>query len=253
MEVLNTVLVSQARTGSKRLPGKVLLKVNNEELLKIHLNRLSKSKNIDKVIVATTFNDIDNLLCDLCMNWGYEVYRGEEFDVLDRFYNAVKKYNPQWVVRVTSDCPLIDSDIIDSVISCAKVNNVDYCSNGLIQNFPDGQDVEVMKFSALEKAWTYAKLKSEREHVTSYIVNRTKFRGEEVFMSVNFPCAFDFSMIRMTVDEDKDFNLINRLITDLGTNKSWLEYTNYILNTELNKINGDIIRNEGYLNSLKND
>jgi len=253
MESLNTVLVTQARTGSTRLPGKVLLKVQNDELLKIHLNRLSGCKNVDRIVVATTLNSEDDILNNLCKEWGYSVFRGSVNDVLDRFYQSIKNYNPKWVVRVTSDCPLIDSEIVDSVIACAKVNDVDYCSNGLIINFPDGQDVEVFKFSVLELAWKEAKLKSEREHVTPYIVNRTKFRGEGLFNSVNFPCAFDFSKIRMTVDEPKDFDLITKLINHLGTDKTWLEYTRYLLSNNFNFINGNIIRNEGYITSLKND
>lgn len=253
MESINTVLVTQARMGSSRLPGKVLLKIQGVELLKTHLKRLDSCKRIDKILVATTTNTDDDILANYCLDWGYHVYRGSETDVLDRFYQSVKNYTPEWIVRVTSDCPLIDSKIVDSVIDFAKKNDVDYCSNGLILNYPDGQDVEVFKFSALEAAWKNAKLKSEREHVTSFIVNRTKFRGQELFSAANFSCEYNFSNIRMTVDEPKDLVLMTKLITELGVEKSWLEYVNYILLNNLSHINGDIIRNEGYLKSLKND
>ena len=253
MESIDTILITQARTGSTRLPAKILLKIEDNELLKIHLERLRFCKKVDKILVATTINEEDNILISLCNKWGFAISRGSESDVLDRFYQAVKEIKPKWIVRVTSDCPLLDPKMVDAVIACAQLNDVDYCSNGLIENFPDGQDVEVFKFSALELAWKEAKLKSEREHVTPFIRMNSNFSGGNLFNAVNFPCAYDFSEIRMTVDEPKDFDLITKLITDLGTDQSWLEYTNYIINNNLSSINGNIIRNEGLLKSIKND
>jgi spore coat polysaccharide biosynthesis protein SpsF len=184
---------------------------------------------------------------------GVTSYKGSVEDVLDRFYQAAKNINPEWVVRVTSDCPLIDPLIIDAAIALAKVNDVDYCSNTLIEHFPDGQDVEVFKFSALQKAWEEAELKSEREHVTTYIRKNINFNGGTLFSAVSFPCYANFSDMRMTVDEPNDFELIQRLINDLGANETWLTYTKHIINNNLYKINEDIIRNEGFLKSLKND
>jgi spore coat polysaccharide biosynthesis protein SpsF (cytidylyltransferase family) len=172
---------------------------------------------------------------------------------LDRFYQAAKDINPEWVVRVTSDCPLIDPSIIDAVIALAKVNDVDYCSNTLVEHFPDGQDVEVFKFSALQKAWQEAKLKSDREHVTPYIRRNTNFNDGNLFSAVNFPCYANFSAVRMTVDEPNDLELINQLVNTLGINKTWITYTNHILSNKLYNINKDIIRNEGFLKSLNND
>ena len=253
METIKTILITQARIGSTSLPGKILLKVQGEELLKIHLNRLRSCKNVDKIIVATTTNINDNILIPLCKKWGFEYSRGLEDDVLDRFYNSIKEVKPKWVVRVTSDCPLLDPVIVDAVIACAQVNDVDYCSNILIENFLDGQDVEVFKFSALELAWNKAKLKSEREHVTPFIITNCNFNGGNLFNAVNFPYGYDFSKIRMTVDEPKDFELITKLITKFGTKQSWLTYTQKIIENNLDSINDKIIRNEGFLKSLQND
>ena len=227
--VIDTIIITQARTGSTRLPGKVLMKVNEQELLYIHLERLKKSKLKDRVIVATTLNMEDDQIADVCDKWGIPSFRGSENDVLDRFYQCAKDLKPKWVVRVTSDCPLIDPALVDAVISCAQTNNVDYCSNGLIENFPDGQDVEVFKFSALEKAWENAKLNSEREHVTPYIRMNANFNGGSQFTAINFPCVRDYSKIRMTVDERKDFDLIKVLIEKLGTNETWTNYVDYII------------------------
>jgi spore coat polysaccharide biosynthesis protein SpsF (cytidylyltransferase family) len=250
---LKTVLVTQARTGSTRLPGKVLKEVNGKSLLQIHLERLSKSSKISEIIVATTNNEEDLVIFDQAIKWGFSASRGSEHDVLDRFYQAVKDKNADWIVRVTSDCPLLDSNLLDKVIAFVQEKDVDYGSNAIIENFPDGQDIEVFKFSALEIAWENAKLKSEREHVTPYFSNNSTNKGDNLFTVINYPCEFDFSKIRMTVDEPKDFELIKVLINKLGTEKTWLEYTTYIIENNLMKINGEIIRNEGYLKSLKKD
>lgn len=250
---LKTVLVTQARTGSTRLPGKVLKEVNGKTLLQIHLERLSKSSKISDIIVATTDKQEDLIIYNQAIKWGFSASIGSEQDVLDRFYQTVKDKNADWIVRVTSDCPLLDPNLLDEVITFVQEKDVDYGSNALIEHFPDGQDIEVFKFSALEIAWKNAKLKSEREHVTPYFSNNSNNKGINLFTTINYPCESDFSKIRMTVDEPKDFDLIKILINNLGIKKTWLAYTNYIIENNLMKINGEIIRNEGYLKSLKKD
>ncbi|MCX6184840.1 MAG: glycosyltransferase family protein [Flavobacterium sp.] len=250
---LKTILITQARTGSTRLPGKVLMQIEGKTLLQIHLNRLKKCHKISKIIVATTINDEDQIIFDKAAAWGFESYRGSESDVLDRFYQSVKNQNADWIVRVTSDCPLIDPELVDQVVAFAQENDCDYASNGLIENYPDGQDVEVFKFSALQLAWENAKLNSEREHVTPYIRKNADFNNGNIFKALNFACPVDYSTIRMTVDEPADFDLIQILIHKLGTEASWLTYTKFILENNLGKINNQIIRNEGFLKSLKND
>lgn len=251
--VSNTILVTQARSGSTRLPGKVLKEINGKSLLQIHLDRLKECKSVAEIIVATTTNSEDQIIFEKAIEWGFSASKGSESDVLDRFYQAVKDKNADWIVRVTSDCPLIDPVLVDNVIDFVQANNKDYGANILIENYPDGQDIEVFKFSALEVAWQNAKLLSEREHVTPYIRNNTDVRGGNLFSAINYPCDLDFSKIRMTVDESKDFELISILINELSTDKTWLEYTNFIIQNNLTEINDSIIRNEGLLKSLKND
>ncbi len=251
--VNKTILITQARTGSSRLPNKVLKEIKEKSLLQIHLERLKKCKSVSEIIVATTTKEEDQVIYNKAIEWGFTASRGSESDVLDRFYQSVKDKQADWIVRVTSDCPLIDPVLVDQVIDFVQVNNKDYGSNTLIENFPDGQDIEVFKFSALEAAWNNAKLVSEREHVTPYIKNNSDFKGGSLFKAINFPCKFDYSKIRMTVDETRDFELISILINNLGTDKTWLEYTNYMIQKNLVKINDSIIRNEGLLKSLKND
>jgi spore coat polysaccharide biosynthesis protein SpsF len=250
---LKTILITQARTGSSRLPGKVLKQINGKSLLEIHLERLKKCSKISEIIVATTVNDEDAIIYDKALEWGFSSFTGSETDVLDRFYQSVKDKNPDWIVRVTSDCPLIDPELVDEIVTFVQENNCDYGSNGLIENYPDGQDVEVFKFSALKIAWENALLKSEREHVTPYIRNNSDFNNGNLFKAINFPCDSDFSKIRMTVDEQRDFDLVEILIHQLGNDKTWLTYTNFIIENDLTKVNGQIIRNEGFLKSLKND
>jgi len=252
MEV-KTVLITQARSGSTRFPAKILKEIEGKSLLQIHLNRLRGCKTISKIIVATTIKPDDEIIYNKAIQWGFDASRGSELDVLDRFYKAVKNDKPDWIVRVTSDCPLIDPKLVDSIISFVQKKNVDYVSNTFVEKFPDGQDVEVFKFSALETAWKSAKLQSEREHVTPYIRNNSDFNGGVLFKAINFPCKFDYSKIRMTVDEIRDFELIKRLIEEIGIDQTWLKYTNYIIENDLGIINNSIIRNEGLKTSLKND
>ena len=250
---LKTILITQARTGSTRLPGKVLKQINGKSLLEIHLERLKKCSKISEIIVATTINEEDAIIYDKALEWGFSSFTGSETDVLDRFYQSVKDKNPDWIVRVTSDCPLIDPELVDEIVTFVQENNCDYGSNGLIENYPDGQDVEVFKFSALKIAWENALLKSEREHVTPYIRNNSDFNNGNLFKAINFPCDSDFSKIRMTVDEQRDLDLVEILIYQLGKEKTWLTYTNFIIENDLTKVNDQIIRNEGLIKSLKND
>lgn len=222
-------------------------------MLRIHLERVRRSKLVDNLIVATTTEPEDDTIVELCQNWGFVTSRGSADDVLDRFYQAVKHIRPEWVVRVTSDCPLLDPELVDAVIALAQVNDVDYATNTLVEHFPDGQDVEIFKFSALEKAWQDAKLKSEREHVTPYIRNHSGHKGGTLFSSLNFPCGGNYSHIRMTVDEPRDFELVTKLVQDLGTDQTWLQYTHHIIDNGLNQINDHITRNEGFIKSLQKD
>ena len=247
---MKTVLITQARTGSTRLPGKVLKEIEGKSLLQIHLKRLKHCNKISKIIVATTIKEEDDIIYRKAFEWGFSASRGSELDVLDRFYQSVKDENAYWIVRVTSDCPLIDPSLVDKVIGFVQERDVDYGSNALIEHFPDGQDVEVFKFSALKSAWENAKLLSEREHVTPYLRNNSNGKGNNCFTSINYPCAADYSKIRMTVDEVQDFELIHILIRNLGIEMSWQEYTEFIISNNLSTINDDVVRNEGLLKSL---
>lgn len=251
---MKIIAVTQARLGSTRLPNKVLMKIDNKTLLELHLNRVMASAHIGELIVATTTESNDQKIVDYVSGLGIASFRGSEEDVLDRFYQCVKDKNADYIVRLTSDCPLIDSDLIDKVINFTIENKLDYGSNVLNPSYPDGQDVEVFKFSALKKAWRNATLTSDREHVTPYIWRNSTFLGKDLFQSDNFEEGYDFNRIRMTVDESVDFELVSSLVKHCGTNSSWLEYTAFIEKTpEVLAINAGIVRNEGFQKSLEKD
>ena len=250
---MKVLLITQARIGSTRLPGKVLLPIGEETLLSVHLKRLKKCITINQIVVATTFEDGVDRLIDICEESEVDYYQGSLEDVLDRFYKAAIQYRPDWVVRVTSDCPLLDPRVVDQVVNKALESNLDYCANIITEDFPDGQDVEVFKFSAMERAWKEATLKSEREHVTPFIRNNSDLKGGELFIAHDVKCHSNFNSIRMTVDEEADLIAIRRLIDELGISATWEEYVQYITTHSDLIGNTDIIRNEGYQKSLTKD
>ncbi|MCL4164692.1 UNVERIFIED_CONTAM: hypothetical protein GTU68_026234 [Idotea baltica] len=251
---MKVVGITQARSGSTRLPNKVLMNLDGLSLLAVHVKRIQKSSLIDKLIIATTIAEQDEQIAKLADSLGVSSFRGSEGNVLDRFYQSVKGEKPDYVVRLTSDCPLIDAELIDKVINFTIERELDYCSNTLKPSYPDGQDIEVFKFSALERAWKEAKLCSDLEHVTPYIWRNSSFKGGNLFKSDNFQEGYDFENVRITVDEKKDYDLIVKLVEHLGINASWLAYTELIFKVpELRSINSGIERNEGLKKSLEND
>jgi len=241
------IAITQARTGSTRFPNKIMNKIEGKTLLDIHVNRIKKAKNNNLIIIATTKKKDDDIIELEANNLGVHCYRGDEDDVLDRFYQAAKSHNPDYVVRLTSDCPLIDPSLIDEIIEATINSKVDYCSNTLIESYPDGQDVEVFSFNSLKKAWEESVLMSDREHVTPYM--KKNFKVLNIHSN-----NMKFNKVRMTVDEPNDFVVIKRLVDRLGLNEKWENYTNLYLNDKTISVNNDsITRNEGYIKSIKND
>lgn len=251
---MKIVAVTQARYGSTRLPAKVLKRVGGETLLDIHLHRILKSSKISSLIVATTVEAGSDEIVRIAKRNGVGCYRGSVNDVLERFYFAVKDLCPDYVVRLTSDCPLIDPQVIDYVITTCITTGCDYASNTLKPTYPDGMDAEVFRFSALEKAYYEAALKSEREHVTPYIKKNSSFNGGSLFTSINVESVIDYSGYRITVDTQEDFEVIKRLLENVGKEADWMEYIKYLdSNKDIKVLNGDHKRDEGYIKSLLND
>lgn len=250
---MKIVAVTQARLGSSRLPGKVLKQIQNKTLLQIHLERILQSKQINKLLVATTKEQGTEKIVSIARQLGVTAYQGSVDDVLDRFYQALQAEAPEYVVRLTSDCPLIDAALIDQVIEHVVSSGADYGSNTLQPTYPDGQDVEVFKFSALEQAWGQAQLKSEREHVTPFIWKNSTHFQKSLFSSYNFSSPTDYSQVRLTVDEQSDLDVVTTLVQQLGFNATWLQYTHYYLRNVEDMINKAIKRNEGFEKSLLTD
>jgi glutamate-1-semialdehyde aminotransferase len=235
--------IIQARYNSKRFPGKVVKKINNKTILEILIRRLSKSKYISKIIVACSENKKDKVILNICKKLGINYFSGSENDVLDRFYKAAKKYKGENILRITADCPLIDPKIADDVIGSFFSNNVDYASNVNPPTFPDGLDVEVFKFDALKEAHIEAKKLNDREHVTPFIINNKKFK------KFNLKNSIDYSSLRLTLDEKKDYILIKKIIKNFKNNLNF--NLKNILDLYKNKknfflINSHLVRNEGY-------
>jgi len=232
---MNITIITQARTGSTRLPSKILKNIGEDNLLQIHLRRVKKSKLATKFIVATTINASDDIVQEIAIKEGFEVYRGSEHDVLDRYYQAAKKYKSDIIVRVTSDCPLVDSILIDQIIEAHILNKKDFTSNITKRTYPDGLDVEIFNFKVLEIAWLNATDKSDREHVTYYI-----WKNNNLFSKYEFVNEINYSNIRLTLDYIEDYQLFHTLILKLGYDKEWTEYVEYLYQNkhvlELNKI-----------------
>jgi len=248
------VVIIQARMGATRLPDKVLKEVCGKTLLEHLFLRLAMCKTIDNVIVATTDSPNDDAVAELTTSLGRLVYRGSEQDVLDRYYQAAKKCGADTIVRITADCPLMDSRIVDMVVErfVRGKGKHHYVSNINPPTYPDGMDVEVFSFTALERAWREGKLPSEREHVTPYIRNHPEF-----FSTTNVAHPVDLSAFRLTVDEPRDLELITQILNSLyPTNPTFsMEDTMQLLHArpELLSINSDIKRNEGMKKSLGED
>ena len=215
---MKIVAVTQARYSSSRLPGKVLLKLGDTTVLDLHLQRIRHSKKIDELIVATTMEKESDEIIKIAKSNNCLVYQGNLDDVLDRFYQAVKNTNADYIVRLTSDCPIIDPAYIDDLITVFLEKNVDYACNCLKPTLPDGMDAEIFTIAALEYAWLNAQKKSEREHVTPYIRDCGKFK----IYSLEY--ENDLSKYRLTLDTKEDYEMLNNIVTNCGKNASLGQY-----------------------------
>jgi len=207
---MRVVAIVQARMGSTRLPGKVLKDLAGETMLGRVVERLRGAKSIDEVLVATTDRPSDDAIVADCRRSSVAIFRGDQDDVLDRYFRAAKSTDAEIVVRITSDCPLIDPEITDKTIRAFMDKLPDYASNTIVRTYPRGLDTEVVSMAALKRAWQDARRPYEREHVTPYIVEHP-----EEFVLLPVVGDQDYSAHRWTVDmlEDLEFvrTIYNRL------------------------------------------
>ncbi len=211
--MFKTITVIQARLGSSRLPRKVLLPLGGKPMLLRMIERVKMSKLAGKIIIATTLNKEDDEIVGLCNANELNVFRGDQRDLLDRHYKCAIEENAKIILKIPSDCPLIDPNVIDKVVDYFLQNKVDYCSNLHPQSYPDGQDVEVFSISSLKKAWEEAKLDFEREHTTPYIWERPN-----LFKIKNYKWEEESNLsmtYRITVDYKEDYELVKRVFDKL--------------------------------------
>ena len=209
------IIVCQARLGSTRLPRKVLLPLAGQPLILRFLERVAQSRLATQIVVATTEETCDDVLANTCADAGYNVFRGHSTDLLDRHYRAALAYQADVVVKIPSDCPLIDPSVIDAVIGAYidNVDSVDYVSNLHPGTWPDGNDVEVMSMKVLERAWHAAEQPHEREHTTPWMWDN----NPEVRVSnVSWSNGLDLSMShRWTIDYPEDYVLMKAIYDNL--------------------------------------
>ena len=211
----NIVTVIQARCGSTRLPGKVMLPLCGKPLLFRMVQRVLAAQLAGTVVVATTQEQQDDPIVELCQKYDLNVFRGHSTDLLDRHYQAAKEYNADVVLKIPSDCPLIDPKIIDKTIQfyLRHQGEYDFVSNLHPATYPDGNDVEIMTINALEKAWKEAQKPLEREHTTPYF-----WENPTLFRQANLPWSsgLDYSMShRWTIDYPEDYDFINKVYEEL--------------------------------------
>lgn len=235
--------------SSSRLPGKVLADISGKPMIVHVIERARSAKTLDQVVLATTTAKEDDPLADLCFQIDIPVFRGDQTDVLDRYYQAAFQFSGEIIVRLTGDCPLLDPHVIDQVVMAFKEKPYDYVSNTLTVTYPDGLDTEVFSFEVLQRAWREARLPSEREHVTPYIYKHPElFRLNNVFNQV------DLSHLRWTVDEAADLEFVRALYTRLPVDFRMQDVVSLLqAEPELTRINMGIGRNEGYIKSLHED
>ena len=242
MDSKKTAAIIQARMGSTRLPGKVMKDLKGKPVLWHVIERVKQAKNIDQTIIATTTAQRDSIIFEKAKEWGVKAYRGSEEDVLARYYEAANKYEIDTVVRITSDCPLIDPHIIDEIVEYYN-NSCDYTlvtnagSDLNNRTYPRGLDTEVFSFEVLEKAYKKAEEKYQREHVTPYIYENY----DDIYYYKNNK---DLSNYRLTLDTKEDYELIKAIYDKLYHGKHDF-YLNEIIelldnNKELLKLNEKI-------------
>jgi spore coat polysaccharide biosynthesis protein SpsF len=207
---LRVVAIIQARTGSARLPGKVLQDIAGQSMLARVVNRVRRARLIDEVLVATTDQPADDAVVQECKRCSVAVFRGDEDDVLDRYFRAAQLTRAEVLVRITSDCPLIDPEVVDKTVQAFLDVRPDYASNVVVRTYPRGLDTEVVSLPALERAWRLARQSYERTHVTPYIYDHP---AEFKIVSVTAP--EDYSRYRWTVDTAEDLEFVRAIYTRL--------------------------------------
>ncbi|MBR5420281.1 MAG: glycosyltransferase family protein [Lachnospiraceae bacterium] len=247
------LVMIQARCGSVRLPNKILKDLAGKPSLQRMIERVKKSRLADEVMVVTSIEKPNLQVLKLCAETDTRVFVGSEDDVLDRYYQGARLFKPEYVIRLTGDCPCFDAALLDEALSQMD-SDTDYMGM-LSQTFADGLDIQIIKYSALERSWHEAKHSFEREHVTQYVIRRPEMFKLQDFVS---PIGY-FGDQRWTVDEPEDFELVEKIfhhfVVECGNEyfgyRDILEYMKE--HPELKEINAKYTRDEGLAKSIRED
>lgn len=246
------VAIIQARMTSSRLPQKVMKIIAGKPMLGHVINRVTSSQIVDEVLIATTTDEADDEIEQFCKQNDHSCFRGHPFDVLDRYYQAAKSCKAELIVRITGDCPLMDSFLIDTLLEDFVDANVDFAANRLPppwkRTYPIGLDIEIVRFRALEKAWKEANSQFEREHVMPYMYDQPgRFK---ILLKHHDP---DYGNKRWTVDTPQDLEFVKRIFDHFSPKQdfSWKEVIQFLeANPELEQINASI--NAKHVNDVDN-
>ena len=242
MNNIKYLVIIQARLGSNRMPNKVLSKISNKTVLEIIYKRLEKSKKINKIIFVIPNNNKNNKLNDYLKNKNYEVFRGSELNVLERYYKAALLYKPKNIIRITGDSPIVDHSLVDFIIDKFENNDADYASNVNPATYPDGLDTEIFTFNSFKKVYKLVKSKYDKEHVCTFYHNNNTFR------KINIEHKKDLSNLRFTLDQSEDFHFIEKIFNKFkpDIHFKWTKVVNLINKKEIYPIpNKNIKRNSG--------
>lgn len=244
------LVIVQARVGSTRLQNKVLLKLNGITVLEWLMKRLMYANMPDKFVIATTPRQEDNQIVDLCKKNRFEYFKGSEFDLLDRHYQCAKEYKADIVAKIPSDVPLIDPELFDIIFEKFYQGNYDYVSNLHPPTFPDGLDVEVFSFDALEKSWKEAKIPYEREHTTPYM-----WDNPDIFKigSVTTDDVQNYFIThRWTIDYQEDYEFIKKVYETIGGNNPDFKWKELVMFLDEHPEIADINRHLSGINWYRN-
>lgn len=243
---MKTVAIIQARCGSTRFPEKVFANLSGHPLIWHVVNRVRNASKVDQVVVATTTNTVDDKLYEWCIANSVPVNRGSENDVLNRFYETAKKFNARIIVRITADDPFKEPRLIDEAVNTLVKESADYVCNNFPPTYPEGTDVEVLTFDALERQELNSTSDYEREHVTQYI-----YHNPHDFKMLNLSYDKDLSYLRWTIDTEKDFDMVRIIYDNLYSSDNRIFHMDEILtflkdNPEVATMNSDVKRSAMY-------
>ena len=223
--------IVEARMGSTRLPGKVMMKVKNVPMISLLIDRLKQVKKINKIIVATTNSSNDDSFCKYLRDKKINFFRGSEDNVMKRVIDASKKYKIKNIIQITGDCPLVDPEIVSQALNTFEKNNFDFVSNSTYRSYPDGMDVCIFSSKNLNKSYKLTNSKYDQEHVSLFMK-----RKKRIFSQCNIvaPENLNYPNLGLTLDEKKDYDLIKIIFS-----KFWQRRKNFSCKEIINFLNSN--------------